>query len=208
MDVIAQKPGLPVVNGYVVDSLTNKPVEYASVALCRSRDTSLVTGAITSETGEFRITGFKKGDYLLRCSFVGFYDFYLPIHLEEKNLRLPDPLRLTPSSVSLMELQVVGKIREQERSIQKTTIQVAKSAGAASGNILDVLRSQPAVTIDHNDQIYLRGNKNILVLLDGRPTTLTALDAIQAKRQETNPGRTRGGDHSGRSITSVKPVIS
>jgi len=181
-DAVAQKPEIRLLTGIVADSLTGKPVEYASVALCRRTDTSLVTGAITSEKGEFRISGYTQGEYLLRCSFIGYNHAYVPVILTKANFRRPEPIRLIPSSVALNEVQVVGKIREQETGIEKTTIQVAKSTGSASGNILDVLKSQPAVTIDHNDQIYLRGNKNILVLLDGRPTTLSALDAIPASQ--------------------------
>jgi len=182
LDAVSQKSDNQFVKGVVIDSFTGKPVEYASVALCRWADTSLVTGAITSETGEFQISGFTPGDYLLRCSFVGYDHAYVPIILTKTNYRLSEPIRLIPLSVALNEVQVVGRIREQKAGIEKTTIQVAKSSGSASGNILDVLKSQPSVTIDHNDQIYLRGNKNILVLLDGRPTTLSTLDAIPASQ--------------------------
>jgi len=181
-EVFSQKQQEVVFSGMVIDSLTGKPVEYASVALCRNSDTTLITGAITTERGEFRISGISAGEYLLRCSFIGYNHAYVPVVLSGKTFHYPDPIRLVPSTVALKELQVVGKIRTQETTVEKTTIQVAKSAGSASGNILDVLKSQPAVTIDHNDQLYLRGNKNILVLLDGRPTTLATLNAIPSSQ--------------------------
>ncbi len=181
-DAFSQKPETVIFSGMVIDSMTSQPLEYVSVALCRTTDTALITGAITAEKGEFRISGATPGNYLLRCSFVGYNHAYIPVRLPNRLYHLPDPIRISLSSVSLNEVQVVGRVRQQETTVEKTTIQVAKSAGSASGNILDVLKSQPAVTIDHNDQIYLRGNKNILLLLDGRPTTLSALDAIPASQ--------------------------
>lgn len=181
-DAFSQKPETVIFSGMVIDSMTSQPLEYVSVALCRTTDTALITGAITAEKGEFRISGATPGNYLLRCSFVGYNHAYVPVRLPNRLYHLPDPIRISLSSVSLNEIQVVGRVRQQETTVEKTTIQVAKSAGSASGNILDVLKSQPAVTIDHNDQIYLRGNKNILLLLDGRPTTLSALDAIPASQ--------------------------
>ncbi|MDI3526439.1 MAG: hypothetical protein PWR03_622, partial [Tenuifilum sp.] len=52
-----------VVTGKVVDSLDRTPVEYATVALYRQKDSSLVTGALTDESGKFIIEKLKPGRY-------------------------------------------------------------------------------------------------------------------------------------------------
>ena len=44
------------VNGLVSDAMNGKPMEFASVAIYKSSDSSLVTGVITDTSGYFQIS--------------------------------------------------------------------------------------------------------------------------------------------------------
>ena len=78
--------------------------------------------------------------------------------------------------------------------VEDASVALYKKSGGqlVTGNVTDVLKSQPSVTIDADEKIYLRGNANILILVDGRPSTLTSLNSIPASAIEnieiiTNP---------------------
>lgn len=64
--------------------------------------------------------------------------------------------------------------------MEKTSITPTASVSAATGSLLDVLRGSSAVTIDGSGQVSLRGNSNVLILVDGVPTTLEGLNGIPA----------------------------
>ena len=61
-----------VIKGVIVDENTDQPMEYANVAVYNAADSSLVTGGITDEKGEFEIKGINFGDYYLVANFIGF----------------------------------------------------------------------------------------------------------------------------------------
>ena len=52
-----------VIKGAIRDSITNKTIEFATVAVYKTIDQSLVDGAITGETGSFRIPKLEDGNY-------------------------------------------------------------------------------------------------------------------------------------------------
>lgn len=168
------------VTGNVADSVTGDPLEFVSVALCRSPDSSVATGAITDMNGTFSLEAMTPGNYLLRFSYVGYRTTFLPLHVNSAMVSIKTPVRMVSLSVALKELQITGKVADHKSDIEKVSIRVSQSTAASTGTLLDILKSQPAVNIDQNDQIYLRGNRNILVLLDGKPTSLNAIQSIPA----------------------------
>ena len=54
-----KKPATCEISGTVVDSLTGKPIEYASVSVLR-KDGSIETGGVTDLDGKFQIGEIKK----------------------------------------------------------------------------------------------------------------------------------------------------
>ena len=70
-------------------------------------------------------------------------------------------------------------------TIEKTKINIAQNISSVSGNVTDVLKSQSSVSVDGENNVYLRGNKNILILMDGIPTTISSLNSIPASTIET-----------------------
>src|ERR1700748_1168632 len=60
------------ISGTLVDSLTKKPMDYASVGLYRSGGKSPITGVITDEKGNFKLDNVKPGSYKLSITFIGY----------------------------------------------------------------------------------------------------------------------------------------
>jgi hypothetical protein len=68
---MAQQPMFSI-KGKVVDASTSAPLEFTTVALKKMRDSSLVSGTITSSTGEFRIDNIGPGGYMMEIAFIGY----------------------------------------------------------------------------------------------------------------------------------------
>lgn len=195
------------VSGIVVDSLSNQPIEFVSVALFKSSDNKLVTGAITNSKGEYSVD-ILPAKYIIKSSFVGYKTKSTTVDITSSGNGKIEPIKLNSSSVSLNEVQVTGKIADKQISIEKTKINVSQNMSSVSGNITDVLKSQSSINIDAENNIYLRGNSNILILLDGRPTTVTSLNSLPSSNVEnieiiTNPDAKYDAEGTGGIINIV-----
>ena len=77
-------------------------------------------------------------------------------------------------------ITVTGRAADKKVTVEKTSINPSASVTAATGSVLEVLRSSSAVTVDGSGQVSIRGNGNVLILVDGVPTTLDGLGSIPA----------------------------
>jgi len=180
------------ISGIVLDSLRKQPVEYVSVAIYKSNDKTLVNGTVTNNQGAFSFKELQTGKYYIKTSFVGYKTQITPVAISDSSSLQLKPILFSNSSTHLNEVQVTGRQGEKQVSIEKTSINVSQNISAISGNVMEVLKSQPSINIDADNNIYLRGNRNILVLIDGRPTTLSSLNSIPASNIQnieivTNP---------------------
>ena len=64
------KPGT--IRGAIIEESTGQALEYANVAIYNQLDSSLVTGGITNDKGQFEIKGMQMGEYYLEAQFIGF----------------------------------------------------------------------------------------------------------------------------------------
>lgn len=74
----AQRPGYGEnspkgkITGQIFDKKTNKPLEYANIALFKVSDSSLVTGGIADSTGHFALEDLRFGKFFLTVDFIGY----------------------------------------------------------------------------------------------------------------------------------------
>jgi outer membrane receptor protein involved in Fe transport len=170
-------PPLPAANGEVlgtvVDTATREPVARASVAIRSKKDSSLVAGAIAGPDGSFRIQGLRPGDYYLRTTSIGFkprsYTFSITDAAPRANV---GSLTLTRIAVTLQSVQVAGQaptmVIEPDRNSYR-----AKDVAPAAANASEVLQATPSVEVDGDGKVSLRGNENVAIQINGRPTPIT-----------------------------------
>ena len=159
--------------GTVVDTATKEPVARASVAIRSKKDSALVAGAIAGPDGAFRIQGLRPGDYYLRTTSIGFrprtYTFSITDAAPRANV---GPLTLTRVAVTLQSVQVEGQtptvVIEPDRNTYK-----AKDVAPAAANASEVLQATPSVEVDGDGKVSLRGNENVAIQINGRPTPIT-----------------------------------
>src|SRR5471030_2223634 len=60
------------ITGVLIDSLTKKPMDYASVGLYYSGGKAPITGVITDPKGGFKLDNVSAGRYKLVITFIGY----------------------------------------------------------------------------------------------------------------------------------------
>ncbi len=67
-----QMPAIGVLQGVVLDSASNEPIEYASISVSRMRDDEIITGAVTNQQGHFKVKEIPLDRYRVVVEFIGY----------------------------------------------------------------------------------------------------------------------------------------
>nr|WP_067061534.1 TonB-dependent receptor [Mucilaginibacter sp. L294] len=164
------------ISGTVIDSLTKKPVDYATISIFKSGAKAPINGVLTDEKGNFQINNLRAGKYKITVSFIGYpTKTYDPV---ETTASKPDnnmgALVIAPSARALKEVQIVGQVPLIENRIDKIVYNAEKDLTAAGGNATDVLQKVPLVSVDMNGNVAIRGDQNVRVLINGKPSGATS----------------------------------
>ena len=74
------------ISGRVMDA--DGPLEFASVRLFDSKDSTVVAGIYTNQDGTFKLRAINNGNYFLKISFTNFSSFTLnPLLIEDGQSR-------------------------------------------------------------------------------------------------------------------------
>ena len=171
------------ISGQIIDD-KNKIVEFANVILLKAKDSTLVKGALSDQNGSFEFEKTPSGEYLVSISQMGYKKFYTPkfsLDSDNPNVKLSN-LILSEDSKQLAEVQVVAKKPFIEQQLDKTVINVENSIVSAGSTALEVLEKAPGITVDKDGNISLKGKQNVMVMMDGKPTYMSAGDLANLLR--------------------------
>jgi outer membrane receptor protein involved in Fe transport len=161
------------ISGQIVNAETNKPVSYASVGIYNELE-ELINGNISSENGQFIIEGIEPGSYNMVVSYVGFIRFENEILIGELNENYDfGKLFLTPSATQLNEILVTGDREEIASDLDKKSYNMSENIAQSGGSVMDAMKAMPSVSFDQEGKVILRGSDRVIVLVDGKQSSLT-----------------------------------
>lgn len=169
------------ISGVIVDSLKNTPIELANVQLLR--DTVVLSSQLTNAEGKFLLGGLPLGKYILKISFIGYTTHTSYIIIDADKKASIGKYRLAEKSYNLNEVQVQSKKELLENLIDKKVYNVGNLVLNPSETALNVLKNIPSVNVNMDGEISIRNNPQILILINGLPSALSAnalLGQIQA----------------------------
>ncbi len=194
--------------GKVQDAQSGAPLSAASVSIHSPADSSLITGALTDDAGNFVVAGIMPGQYYARVSYIGY------------EIKVIDEIALSPAApradlgviaLATSALELVGITVESERAavqlaVDRTIYNARELPAAAGGTATDVLRNVPAVEVDIDGNVSLRGNQNVAIQINGRTAPmrgqalnnfLQQLPAAMVERIEVVPNPSAAHDPEG-----------
>lgn len=169
------------ITGTLIDTLTDHPVDYATVALFSENEEKLVTGTLSKNGGQFALESINTGKYYLEISFMGYEKRIVKNIFINRNNMFVDLgiIYLERSVTNLEEVVVEGDAPSIDYQIDKKVINVSKQLTSVSGTAVDVLENVPSIRVDIEGNVLLRGSSGFTVLVDGRPSILDPNDALQ-----------------------------
>ena len=180
--VFGQKPqnAQILITGNIVDSKTNEPLEYATVVL-NNQKTKQLSGGITDEKGNFNIK-INPGIYDISFEFISFKTINLPNKTINSSINF-GTIKLSEDSDKLDEIVIIAEKSTVEIRLDKRIYNVGKDMTVKGGSASDVLDNVPSVDVDVEGNVSLRGNENVRILIDGKPSALVGLSGTDALRQ-------------------------
>jgi outer membrane receptor protein involved in Fe transport len=169
-------------SGTVVDAITKKPVEYATVALLPEVGEQPLVGMAADEKGRFVFKSLAPGAYRISVSFVGYTARTLPVTLTEKDTDL-GALELTGATKQLNGVTITGEREMVENKPDRLVYNAERDATNTGGTATDVLRKTPLLNVDADGNVQLRGSSNLRVLINNKPSALLAGNLTEALKQ-------------------------
>ncbi|HEU0077336.1 MAG TPA: outer membrane beta-barrel protein, partial [Longimicrobiaceae bacterium] len=161
------------IRGTVVDAESSAPVPQASVAVWSTADSALVAGALARPDGSFRIEGLRPGTYYLRVSMMGY-----GTHTTSQITIAPQAARQNAGSIRLSKTAIVLEGLSVTAEAPTATIAPDRNAyrirdvAPAATTASEVLEAVPSVQVDADGRVSLRGNENVVVQINGRPSPI------------------------------------
>ena len=182
------------VTGKVIDKMSSQPLEYATIVFENSRRPEMVTGGITDGKGEFDIE-INAGTYNVRIEFISFKTVEYKQRSLQDNTNL-GTITLSDETTALEGVELRAERSTVEIKLDKRVYNVGQDMMVKGGTVSDVLDNVPSVSVDVEGNVSLRGNENVRILIDGRPSNainvtdalrLLPADAIDKVEVITNP---------------------
>ena len=170
--------------GVIVDSTSGKPVEFASIALINTQTKKPIDGTVADDKGRFTLNKLPQGDFQLLISFVGYRNKTLSsVKLDRRGDVALGTVKLAPDVRTLSEVNVVGQSALVEEKVDRLVYNAEKDLTAKGGDATDVMRKVPLLSVDLDGNVSLRGNSNVRVLINNKPSTIVASSVADALKQ-------------------------
>jgi iron complex outermembrane recepter protein len=164
-------------------SLTSasKPLEMATVSAFNPEKKQLVKTAVSDSLGNWQLELKVPGSYEFEFSRVGFVAKTVTVKLttDGKNF---ENIELLPNIGTNKEVVVTSKKPMIEVKAGKMIVNVDASPSNAGATVMDVLEKSPGISIDKDGNISLKGKQGVVVMIDKRPTYLSAQDLTNMLR--------------------------
>ena len=170
-----------IITGKVFEKATNMPLEYATVAFVNKAENKIVTGGITTETGDFSIP-VPSGTYDITIEFIGFDKLTIPNQNLTANKNM-GTIGLAENAQALDEVSIIAETTTVDIRLDKKIYNVGQDLTVSGGTVSDVLDNVPSVSVDVEGNVALRGNDNVTILINGKPSGLVGLNSTDALRQ-------------------------
>ncbi len=172
------------ITGVVQDSTNNQGVEFATVAVLDAITRKPINGDVCDDKGKFTLSKIPAGNYIISISFIGYTTKMIKVQLINSRSEVDlGNIILSPTAKMLRAVEIIGQRPLIEEKVDRTVYNAENDATAKGGDATDVLRRVPLLTVDLDGNVSLRGNQNIKVLVNNKPSTITASSISDALKQ-------------------------
>ncbi|MHC5311049.1 TonB-dependent receptor [Myroides sp. LJL116] len=159
-----------IVKGNIYDNELQEAIPYATIAL--KIGDQVVTGTLSDDNGQFQLEA-PNNKYTLEVQFIGYLTKEEQITIDSKVVDL-GKIYLQQDAVTLDDVEIIAEQSTIEQKIDRKVIHVGKDLASVGATASEIMNNIPSVNVDQDGNLSLRGNTNVRVLVDGKPTNLSS----------------------------------
>lgn len=163
--------------GKVIEKSSNQPLEYSIIYIQNSQNPSSVFGGTTDENGNFSVD-VPTGSYNIRIDFISYKPYEITKTLQEDTHL--GTIALEADAQLIEGVEIIAELSTVEMRLDKRVYNVGRDMMVKGGTISDVLDNVPSVTVDVEGNVSLRGDDNVRILIDGKPSGLAGINIADA----------------------------
>ncbi|UHG89734.1 TonB-dependent receptor domain-containing protein [Spirosoma oryzicola] len=172
------------ITGVLVDSSSNKPVEFATIAVLSTATNKPIDGTTADAAGKFVLPKLAPGKYRLLFTFIGYKDKRSNVITIERGSDINlGTIKISSDVRTLKEVNVVGQAAMIEEKVDRLVYNADKDITAKGGDATDIVRKVPMLSVDMDGNVSLRGSSNVTVLINNKPSTIVASSVADALKQ-------------------------
>lgn len=167
------------ISGTVIDKELNEPIPYATIII-NNLEGALVSGNTSGDDGTFVVDKIEAGEYIFQVQFIGYKTHSQKITISSNNANINfGVIALEPELAQLDDVNIVAERSTIEQRIDRKVINVGKDLTTAGASASDIMGNLPTLTVDQDGNIAMRGNDNVRILVDGKPTNIPAAQLLK-----------------------------
>jgi len=162
------------VSGSVLDE-GKKPLNGATVILLVAKDSTQVASQLAKPDGSFNFQNLKDNTYRVVATYIGYKSFRSGnvTVSQQSAVNLPAFI-LSPAGKTLNDVTVTAQRSYIQQKVDRTVVNVGALISNTGANALEVLEKTPGVQVDADGNITFKGKSGVLVMIDDKPTYLSA----------------------------------
>lgn len=180
LTLAAQISSKGVIKGRVTDLSTKEELPYVNIVV-RDSVNNILTGSITNQKGNFEIKQIPYGKHRVEFQFIGYKTYSKSILLSDAHPKKDlGEIKIEIESDMMDEVTLVTEISTVEQKVDRKVINVGKDLTSAGTTASEMLNNVQSVSVDQQTgNISLRGNENVRVLVDGKPSNISASQLLK-----------------------------
>jgi iron complex outermembrane recepter protein len=164
----------------LVHNSVNRELSFANVFLVKND--SMWYNTVTNKSGNYTLSNVIPGNYFLQIKLIGYTSYNKEIVITNKNIEVPKII-LNKSADAIKEVIVTAAKPVSKFNTEKKVYNVGQDITATGGTAADVLKNVPSLQVDPIEgNVSIRGNDNITLLIDGKPSVIFGNDIAEAMR--------------------------
>ena len=169
------------VKGVIADAESGQAIEFATISVFDEAG-QLIGGGISESAGVFEFSIPNVGATAV-IEFISYESkrILLALPSSEKILDL-GKLTLGTNAVAFQEIEIIGEKSMAQFALDKKVFNVGQDIASKGGTAQDVLDNVPSISVDVEGNVALRGNGNVRILIDGRPSGLVGISGTAGLR--------------------------
>ncbi|MEO6288084.1 MAG: outer membrane beta-barrel protein [Dyadobacter sp.] len=161
------------ISGFVADSSNNKALDYITVSLMTDKTTA-IKADFTKTDGSFVFKNLKPLKYSIVIVGVGYKTKTVVADLSDSTKQSMElgSISISPSITGLKEVTVTTIKPIVQQEVDRIIYDLQADPESKVYSVLEMMRKVPFLSVDADDNIYLKGNADFKILINGKPSSM------------------------------------